>query len=66
LDYQLDRLLPFWQLTSEQDWSLCERNQVGVRNAAFTPGPHSSAREYNVIAFVDWYLARMRTGATRE
>jgi hypothetical protein len=34
-----------------------------VRNAAFTPGPHSSAREYNVIAFVEWYLARMRAHA---
>jgi Rieske 2Fe-2S family protein len=59
-DYTLDALLPFWQLTSEQDWGLCERNHAGVRNPAFIPGPYSPSREYNVQAFVDWYLARMR------
>ena len=58
-DYDLDRLLPFWQLTSEQDWALCERNHAGVRNPAFVPGPYSPRREYNVLAFVDWYLARL-------
>jgi len=61
VDYELDRLLPFWQLTSEQDWDLCERNQVGVENPAFTPGPYSPEREYNVIAFDQWYLDRMRS-----
>ena len=61
-DYDLDRLLPFWQLTSEQDWALCERNHAGVRNPAFLPGPYSPRREYNVQAFVDWYLARIGTG----
>ena len=59
-DYQLDKLLPFWQLTSEQDWELCERNHAGVRSPAYTPGPYSRTREYNVSAFIDWYLARMR------
>ena len=61
-DYALDRLLPFWQLTSEQDWALCERNHAGVRNPAFTPGPYSPRREYNVQSFVDWYLARLAAG----
>jgi Rieske 2Fe-2S family protein len=58
-DYELARLLPFWQLTSEQDWELCERNHVGVRNPAFVPGPYSERREYNVLAFLDWYLRRL-------
>ena len=58
-DYQLERLLPFWQLTSEQDWELCERNHAGVRSPAYTPGPYSLRREYNVAAFVDWYLRRL-------
>jgi glycine betaine catabolism A len=58
-DYELERLLPFWQLTSEQDWSLCERNHAGVRSPAYTPGPYSPAREYNVSAFTDWYLQRL-------
>ena len=55
-DYRLDELLPFWQLTSEQDWELCEQNQAGVRSSAFTPGPYSRTREYNVIRYIDWYL----------
>jgi glycine betaine catabolism A len=62
-DYQLERLLPFWQLTSEQDWSLCERNQLGVGSPAYLPGPYSPSREYNVIAFDEWYLASMRITA---
>jgi Rieske 2Fe-2S family protein len=55
-DYELDRLLPFWRLTSEQDWELCERNQRGVLSSGYRPGPYSPSREGNVIAFVDWYL----------
>jgi len=55
-DYDLDRLLPFWQLTSEQDWRLCERNQRGVSTSGHRPGPYSPEREANVIAFVRWYL----------
>jgi glycine betaine catabolism A len=58
-DYELDRLLPFWKLTSEQDWALCEANHAGVRNPAFIPGPYSPRHEYNVLAFVDWYLGRI-------
>lgn len=58
-DYDLGSLLPFWQITSEQDWQLCERNHSGVRSPAYVPGPYSPAREYNVQAFVDWYLARV-------
>jgi Rieske 2Fe-2S family protein len=55
-DYTLDALLPFWQLTSEQDWDLCERNQAGINSSAFTPGPYSTKREYNVIRYTEWYL----------
>jgi glycine betaine monooxygenase A len=55
-DYALESLLPFWELTSEQDWALCEQNQAGVASFAFVPGPYSRLREYNVIRYVDWYL----------
>jgi glycine betaine catabolism A len=55
-DYALDALLPFWELTSEQDWDLCEKNQAGVSSSAFTPGPYSTKREYNVIRYTEWYL----------
>lgn len=61
-DYHLARLLPFWRLTSEQDWNLCERNHAGVRSPAFIPGPYSRRHEANLVAFVDWYLTRLTAG----
>lgn len=54
--YQLEKLLPFWQLTSEQDWEICERQQRGVNSSAYAPGPYSPFKEYNVESFVKWYL----------
>ena len=62
VDYELDKVMPFWQLTSEQDWALCERVQRGVRNSRFTPGPYSTHKEYNVDAFVRWYLQQLVSG----
>ncbi|MEE2888018.1 MAG: aromatic ring-hydroxylating dioxygenase subunit alpha [Planctomycetota bacterium] len=55
-DYHLDKLMPFWQLTSEQDWELCEFAQTGISSSAYRPGPYSTHKEYNVDAFVRWYL----------
>ena len=58
-DYQLEKLMPFWQLTSEQDWELCERVQRGVQSSRYTPGPFSTYKEYNVDSFVRWYLKQL-------
>jgi phenylpropionate dioxygenase-like ring-hydroxylating dioxygenase large terminal subunit len=55
-DYDLAKLLPFWQRTSEQDWVICEANQIGVSSPAYRPGRYSTTRETNVQQFVDWYL----------
>jgi len=60
-DYELDRLLPFWQRTSEQDWHLCRQAQRGVSSHAYRPGPYSTYKEYNVDAFVRWYLQQLAT-----
>jgi Rieske 2Fe-2S family protein len=59
-DYDLARLMPFWQLTSEQDWEICERQQRGVNSHAYIPGPYSIYKEYNVDAFVRWYLNQLQ------
>jgi len=59
-DYDLAKLTPFWRLTSEQDWLICERQQKGVNSSAYTPGPYSKFKEYNVESFVRWYLKRVR------
>lgn len=58
-DYDLARLVPFWQLTSEQDWEICERQQRGVDSRAYEPGPLSIAKEYNVESFHRWYVRQM-------
>ena len=63
-DYELAKLLPFWQLTSEQDWEICERQQRGVNSSAYTPGPYSTYKEYNVDSFVRWYLNSLRLQGT--
>ena len=59
-DYQLDRLLPFGNLTNEQDWNICKWQQKGVDSIGYVPGPLSSRFEYNVDAFIRWYLGQMR------
>lgn len=59
-DYDLARLMPFWQLTSEQDWQICERQQRGVNSSAYLPGPYSTFKEYNVDSFVRWYLKMLK------
>lgn len=58
-DYHLEDIMPFWQLTSEQDWTLCEFAQKGVNSSHYVPGPFSTYREYNVDAFVRWCLHQL-------
>lgn len=58
-DYELEKLMPFWQLTSEQDWELCERAQRGVSSSGYRPGPFSTYKEYNVDSFVRWCLDQL-------
>ncbi len=59
-DYHLDKLVPFWQLTSEQDWEICQRQQRGINSTAYQPGPYSTFKEYNVERFVQWYLQSLQ------
>jgi len=55
-DYDPEALTSLWRRTSERDWQLCEMTQKGVQSSAYRPGPLSKLREYNVEAFVAWYL----------
>ncbi|MEZ6101931.1 MAG: aromatic ring-hydroxylating dioxygenase subunit alpha [Pirellulaceae bacterium] len=63
-DYQLADIMPFWQLTSEQDWELCRKVQQGVSSSRYRPGPFSTYKEYNVDAFVTWCLQRLAGDGT--
>ena len=58
-DYRLEEIMPFWQLTSEQDWELCALAQKGVSSSHYLPGPFSTYKEYNVDAFVRWCLQQL-------
>jgi len=58
-DYTLGHLLPFWQRTAEQDWTICEANQKGVPSPAYTPGPYGPKQEANLQDFIDWYLGAL-------
>jgi Rieske 2Fe-2S family protein len=62
-DYRLDDILPFWQLTSEQDWELCEKAQKGINSSHYLPGPLSAYKEYNVDAFLRWCLHQLSAKA---
>jgi len=59
-------LMPFWQMTSEQDWRICERQQRGVNSSAYAPGPYSTFKEYNVESFVRWYMKSEACCVRRE
>ncbi len=64
-DYDLDKLLPFWLLTAEQDWKICANQQKGVNSHAYTPGPLSIYKEYNLDRFLRWYIQSMKANFAR-
>jgi Rieske 2Fe-2S family protein len=59
-DYTLERLLPIWDVTNKQDWTICADQQLGVSSRAYVPGPFSQVRERNVAHFLDWYLGELK------
>jgi Rieske 2Fe-2S family protein len=65
-DYEIAKLTPFWQLTSEQDWEICERQQRGVNSSAYSPGLYSIYKEYNVDAFVRWYMKLLGANSVEQ
>ncbi|MFL6135574.1 MAG: aromatic ring-hydroxylating oxygenase subunit alpha [Nocardioidaceae bacterium] len=58
-DYDLDTLTHVWKATNEQDAALCALAQRGVSTPGYEPGPYS-ASEYQVDAFVTWYVQQMK------
>jgi len=60
-DYDTDTLIKVWNETNLQDWSLCERAQLGVRSRTYVPGPLSND-EQSVIDFYRSYAALLEAG----
>ena len=54
-DYELDKLMWFWDLTLEEDTTIIENNNAGIRSRHYQPGPHSKA-EAAVEGFDRWYM----------
>jgi hypothetical protein len=46
-------------MTAEQDWEICVNQQRGVNSHAYTPGPLSTFKEYNLDRFLRWYLKQI-------
>jgi Rieske 2Fe-2S family protein len=59
VDYDLDTLTRVWTATNDQDAVFVARAQQGVTSPAYLPGPYSPT-EYQVEAFVNWYVTRLR------
>jgi Rieske 2Fe-2S family protein len=59
-DYQVEKMLPFWKLTSEQDWKLCEENQIGITSSKYRPGPFSPLKEAGLEKYIQWYLNKLQ------
>ena len=57
-DYDLDRLIWMWDVTTVEDTKIINDNQLGVNSSRYVPGRYSE-REYGTRNFVAWYIARM-------
>lgn len=64
-DYDVEQLTYVWRQTNAQDAALCERAQIGVSDPAYLPGPYAPT-EYDVEAFVGWYLRRLAEHRTQK
>ena len=54
-DYDRERLVWLWDVTSIADKTIIERNQKGVNSRFYRPGPYSPMEEW-ASRFRDWYL----------
>jgi Rieske 2Fe-2S family protein len=59
VDYDVDRLRKVWAATNDQDKTLAENNQLGIRSSAYRPGPYSELIEEGTRVFVRWYVKEM-------
>jgi len=61
-DYDRDRLVWLWDVTTEADKRIIENNARGVNSRFYQPGPYSEMETYT-WKFVDWYLEALKGGA---
>lgn len=54
-DYELQKLIWLWDVTTIADQHIIERNQEGVRSRYYKPGPYSQMEDVTQ-RFADWYV----------
>jgi len=55
VDYDLEKLVWMWRVTSKADKRIVEDNQLGVNSRFYEPGPYAPM-EARVAAWTEWYL----------
>lgn len=58
-DYDRDKLIWLWDVTTHADKTIIERNQQGVNSRFYQPGPLSTMEDY-AWRFISWYLQTIR------
>ena len=65
VDYDISRLIDVWSHTNDQDKSLAEHNQLGIRGSGYRPGPYSNVIEGGTRDFIRWYASEMLQATSR-
>jgi len=60
-DYELEKLVWLWDITTKADKTIIENNQLGVNSRFYTPGPYSKMEAFTE-RFIDWYLESISGG----
>lgn len=58
-DYDKEKLIWLWDVTTHADKAIIERNAQGVNSRFYAPGPFSTMEDYTWM-FLSWYLDTMR------
>ncbi len=57
-DYDFDKLVWLWSVTTDEDKAIIEHTARGVRSHYYVPGP-IAPMEYNELRYIDWYLEEL-------
>lgn len=58
-DYDKNKLIWLWDVTTQADKTIIERNQQGVNSRYYVPGPLSTMEDYTGN-FLSWYLETLK------
>lgn len=59
VDYDKEKLIWLWDVTTHADKTIIERNQKGVNSRYYVPGPLSRMEDYT-WKFLSWYMQTLR------